>query len=406
LAILVVVLLAPWAVLAGVYAFSRSAPDASSPTAPASVRPGSERSAGGSVGPWGELTTTPVVISPPIEYVPAASGPVRAPEWYLPNVSLDEFRQLLRLFGMPPNQSAELLAATRPVADIRGLTARPGADLVRALSPEIRAKLYATLAHQPLNAPQYEAYRYPGTSVGEWLGSNIVSPETTRLVESLAYRHNGFTYFADLDVIRPAIADPAERQRLVKVLHRTPAMLIRVRVDDPRTLDALAEYWGRGGRRTDIRPLLDSLASEGGDQTIDISHLLPTFARTQLYRFPRVSAADFDRASNDSGLWTALNFFNAEPDDRLRDDDYALRQLRDQYYIIQNNLQLGDVVVFSDQNGRVFHSAVYVADDLVFGQHRSGPLSPWTIMPMSYVRRYYGDRVEAGRTFYYRPNQF
>ena len=164
------------------------------------------------------------------------------------------------------------------------------------------------------------------------------------------------------------------------------------------------EYWGRGGRRTDIRPLLESVVSSGQDRTIDISHLLPTLAREHLYRYPRVALGDFDKPSFVNCFWTALNFFNAEPDDRYLSSEFAIERLKRDYFIIHDQLQLGDVAAFVDPAGGIFHAAVYLADGLVFGKNGTSHLAPWSIVPMDRLKSYYPEHEDHWQVVYYRRN--
>src|SRR5690606_10465098 len=124
-------------------------------------------------------------------------------------------------------------------------------------------------------------------------------------------------YFADAAIVRAEIPDGGERQKLAKTLLRQPTMLVRLSVGDSAQVPGLVEYWGRGGRATDVRPLLESVAgaSQGGE--IDVVHLLPAFARNRLYRYPRLTAGDLEKPALANCLWTALNFFRPEPDDRF-----------------------------------------------------------------------------------------
>jgi hypothetical protein len=289
-----------------------------------------------------------------------------------------------------------LRATVREIPD--GLVIRPSNDLLARLSPDVRARVYVPLMRDERNRPQFEAYRYFGTTIDEWLGTRI-SPDTRRLVEPLIYRHEDFLYFADIDLVRSQIED-GELQRLVKALLRHSTVLAKLSIPEESELPAIVEYWGRGGRRTDIRPLLESIAQN--DAQIDISHLLPPLAREHLYRYPKITGADLDRPALNNCFWTALNFFNVEPDDRYLDLDFALTRLRSAYYVVHNDLQLGDVIAFLDDQFDVFHVAVYVADGLVFSKNGFSSLAPWTILPVEHLKGHYFQYAENWRLVFYR----
>ena len=351
-------------------------------------------------GPWGELDVTPIVISPPLEYLPRELPPVQPAAWALPGMDASAVRRLLTSAGLNPEDVEALVSRARPLegvgGDAGGVLLTPDADLIRRLPPATRAALYLELDKSDLNSAQEAAYRYFGASADDWLAGAAISPATRALVEPLIYRQGQFLFFADLDLVRPQIADRSELQSLRKRLLRQVTFIASLRVTDADDLDRITEYWGRGGRRTDIRPLLESIAEGGGRQAIDITHLLPTLARQQLYRYPRMTGADLDKPILANCLWTALNFFNAEPDDRLLDMDVAIATLKRDYYFVQDNFQLGDVVAFSDPAGNLFHAAVYIAGDLIFGKNGASALAPWTLLPLDHFEGHYLDEYERG----------
>jgi hypothetical protein len=354
-------------------------------------------------GPWGHLTRAPIVISPPVEYVPQRWGPVEPTLWHLPVATHDELTALLTATGMDPEHVSRLRATARPHARAGGFVLRPGTDLVGSLHPEVRARLYARLAASDLNVDQHTAFRFFGDSPAAWL-RGAVSPATLALVEPLVYRRGEFLYLADIQTVRAGLDDPAELQRLGKALYRQATLLVTLTIDDPADVPAVAEYWGRGGRRTDIRPLLESIAEGGASRSIDVSHLLPMLAREHLYRYSRVSVADHEKPLLANCLWTALNFFNHEPDDRLLDVQVALETLKRDYFLVHDGYQLGDVVAFADRHGNLFHAAVYLADGLVFGKNGHTPMAPWSILPIDRIRGHYVDDSDDWQVTFHRRN--
>jgi hypothetical protein len=261
------------------------------------------------------------------------------------------------------------------------------------------------LAKSPLNQDQGNSFRFFGTPA-EWLSGTLISPQTRALVEPLIYRDGNVLHFADAAIIRETIKEDDERQRLAKALLRQSTMLVRLSVTQDAEIPALAEYWGRGGRSTDIRPLLESVAGANAEGSIDIVHLLPSFARNRLYRYPKLTTSDLNKPLLANCLWSSLNFFRLEPDDRFLDVETALTSLREDYHIIEHGYQLGDIVGFLNSQGNLFHVAVYIADDLVFTKNGMSPVSPWTIMPLQRVKDYYRSHSDNPRLIYHRRNDF
>lgn len=352
-------------------------------------------------GLWGSLTATPIVISPPIEYVTDESGLREPTRWHFPKVAIADLEAFLRSTGIAPDAVARLVQSARPAPHVAGFTISPDPEFVRGLSPDVRARLYFTLASIPPNVAQAAPYRFHGASLEEWLPDNLVSAETRALVKPLVYQRDGFLFFSDLDLVRPRVADASELDRLVKGLNRQTTVLVTVDIDQPSRVREMAEYWGRGGRRTDIRPLLES-ASSRPSASVDIAHLLPALAREQLYRYPRVTEADLNRPALAWSLWTALNFFSDSPDMRLLDLDTAVARLRTDYYIVEDEFQLGDVIAFLDGTGNLIHVGVYLAGDLVFGKHGPSRLAPWTILPLDAIKGHYRAHADGWQVIYHR----
>lgn len=356
-------------------------------------------------GPWGPLTATPIVVSPPLEYVAADwARPEHADSWFFPGVSPDEVRNALGSFGLPADSVARLMANARQEPAIRGTIIVPDLQIVRTMNVEVRARLYSALAKHPLNSDQAHSFRFVGSDPDSWLRGSLISPETQALVRPLIYRAGEFMHFADAALVHREIVDSRERQRLAKTLLRQSTLLVTLTVSSSAEVAALADYWGMGGRRIDIRPLLESIAATG--RPLDIVHLLPSFGRNHLYRYPRPMTANYDKPLLANCLWSSLNFFAERPDDRFLDVATALETLKTGYHVVESDYRLGDIVAFVDQEGDLFHAAVYLADGLLFTKNGMSPVAPWTIMPAEQVIGYYGRNPKGQRLIYHRRNDF
>jgi len=392
-------------VIAGLIAGALYFKSSSETAAPVSSDPAKEpRTQSAAPGPWGHLTLTPIIISPPLEYVAADWGRNSGPdEWYFPGTSLEVMDAFLSAH-LSPEQVSRIRATARPDPRTKGLIVRPDPEMVRSFSPQERAGLYLELGKTSLNFDQANAFRFYGSSPEEWLRGSRISPRTRQLVEPLIYSDGDFLLFADPEAIRSQVKDAEELRRLAKTLLRQPTMLVELAIKNDSEIAGLADYWGRGGRRTDLRPILESVAEKGPDRSIDIIHLLPTLARNHLYRYPRLTAADLDKPLIANCLWTALNFFSARPDDRFLDVNVALNTLKRDYFIVETGFQLGDIIVFLDQNGNLFHVVVYLADGLVFTKNGTSPMAPWVITTLDQVKGYYRARSSNPRLMYHRRN--
>ena len=87
--------------------------------------------------------------------------------------------------------------------------------------------------------------------------------------------------------------------------------------------------------------MLESAADNSFNHSVDITYLLPDLARRLLYRYQKIGLAELEKSQLDNCFWTALNFFNDDPDDRLLDPKFALERLQQDYYLVHDELQLG-----------------------------------------------------------------
>lgn len=410
LSVITALVVVPWLVVGAWWLWPAAGRSDGAPASGAPVDPATEV---GQRGPWGELFVRPVTISPPIEYVSQSWGELQPSVWHFPPMTGDELEALLVSFGLAREDAAKLRNTARAATPVPGLFVVPDPALVQGLAADVRARIYLWLGRsalsgytdRPVNFDQTSSYRFFGDSIDQWLNEPL-SPETRRLVSPYIYRHNGFLYFADIEQVRSRIQDRDELQRLAKRLLRHSTLLVYLRVPENADLDAMAEYWGRGGRRTDLRPLLESLSTAepvaGVRRAIDVSHLLPPIVREHLYRYPRPSVEDLERPLLANCLWTALNFFSAEPDDRYLDPAVSLAALKSDYYIVQDNYQLGDVVAFADRAGNLVHVAVYLAGDLLFSKNGTSALSPWSILPLERFKGHYVEYADDWQITYHR----
>src|SRR5213079_1134695 len=109
-------------------------------------------------------------------------------------------------------------------------------------------------------------------------------------------------------------------------VHRRLTMMAQLILDRSSNLDAMVAYWDFKGRSKGLRSLFESVSRIPGGGELDISHVLTPFARQHLYAFPDPSDNP-EILRRDCG-WTALNFFNDEPDDHLSHPEYAAQVLQ------------------------------------------------------------------------------
>jgi hypothetical protein len=165
----------------------------------------------------------------------------------------------------------------------------------------------------------------------------------------------------------------------VKALSHQSAVLMGIRVWPDSDIDKIINYWSwpAGVRIVDVRPFLESLRREPDGGAASILYFLPPFARARLYTYPLPSQPG-DPAMDCH--WTTMNFFNETPDNRFSDPKYTVDYLLSHYYKIGKPTIYGDLIFLLNKNGNAIHSAVYLADDIVFTKNGNNFAQPWMLM--------------------------
>jgi len=340
-------------------------------------------------GSWGRLEVIPITIAPP----PEAMGKhlQNNPDglaWHFPNTSISRLPDILIELGLPDPLIVKLKSLAEFNDSIRGYTVRPSRELVLGMTPEVRAKFYVFLYAYQENEVLCDGFRFCGSSIDQWFGDVSLLPETKRLVTPLIYRYGSFLFFSDLQTIEPLLPSAEERIALLKALSRESTLLLKLELSPDSDVEALVRYWGRGGREREVRPIIESLANLPTKQSLDVTQLLPPFARRRIYTYPVVPAVVDSSVSHDCH-WSAFNFFSEKPDDRYGRFDTAFATFGKDYYRIFGNPQFGDLVLYVDDDAWTIHTAVYIAADIVFTKSGTSVVRPWMFMKLESMDDYY-----------------
>ena len=338
------------------------------------------------VGPWGRLTARARLLSPPAATVAAMDVPTAALDWVLPDMRRTEMADLLASLNVDAATFAALASAITPAPDIAGYRMQPSAQLVLALPRAARATLYRHLAQHPHNRSQINAHRFWGTSAQAWLAAADLQPATIALVEPLIYTQGHMLCFADIATVWPMIDDTAERHRLLTVLAQERTLELTLHIAHGQDIEPLVDWWGTLGRRDALRATFQRLADQPAGGQVDVTSLLPGFARGHLYRYPDPAATD-SRAIQRDCHWSALNFHRDRATDLFADDDTVARML-DEACDPVSEPRFGDLVVYQCGD-EVFHTAVYVAADVLFTKNGPRLSRPWMLLPAGAMIDFY-----------------
>ncbi|MDX1945941.1 MAG: hypothetical protein SFU86_11135 [Pirellulaceae bacterium] len=339
----------------------------------------------GQPGPWGRLELAPLGITPPPELIEQYQIVLERTVWTFPTLGQSQVQELLVRCGILPELAHDL--AARGQAGTEGWQLSPSLRELLEIPAEPRGKLYHWLGWSNAKSWQACAFRHFGDHFEDWLAGAALAPATIELIRPLVYNVGSYLMFADLPAVAGQIGDPAELRRLIAALAREATLLMQLHVRPGDNLEQLIAYWGRGGRVKQVRPLLESLAKIPRGRAIDVVHLLPDFARRRVFTFPDWLHDGHDHHRDCH--WSSLNFFSATPDDAYLDLNAVATAVSRDWRPSGEPPLLGDLAIFHDEQGHVFHSAVYIAGDILFTKNGPTPTRPWVLMPLPQMLRFY-----------------
>ena len=352
------------------------------------------------VPPWGELFVRDIKIQPPEEYLAFELQHISPPAWIFDGQSTAQVRQLMLSCGLTQEQVDRATSSGNVTASNANTTISPANDLVVSLSPQTRAKLYHELGHSPENQHMRFPFCYSGNGFEEAFTAEKVSPAVKTMVKNLMYQRGNLQCFSDYELVLLQIPDKEEQMRLLRALSGESAVMAGVRLRPDTDIDKLLGYWTWPGgvRLKDVQPLMESLKNVS-DGRIGLVYLLPQFARQRLYTFPMPSRPG-DPAMDCH--WSTMNFFNEVPDDHFTDPAYTVKYLESNYYQIAKPTKYGDIILFLDgDSNNAIHSAVYLADDIVFTKNGNNMAQPWMLMHLKDLTTKY-ESDGPGRLLIYR----
>ena len=203
-------------------------------------------------------------------------------------------------------------------------------------------------------------------------------------IERLAYPLGEALAFSDVPHLIGLSQSDAEDRLIMKTMTRTRTILVRLRIGADTDLGQLRDYWSMNSVRTDSVSILEGLVLSGGQEEIDITHLLPPLPRRLLYTFPTVSMG-MSGTFPDS-LWTAANFQNYQPISSPMGSAAFLRTMEKHYDSVEGERQFGDVLLVRRADGKGgIRSAVYIADDIVYTKNGRQLSRPWVLTELDRV---------------------
>lgn len=346
-------------------------------------------------GPWGELSCAPFTIAAPEEALPVRALAAKRTHWYFPNATESDIRVLLANADVPAPMRDALLEPDVLRTGEDGGDVTPSLAWLLALPTKARQGLYHRLAEIPADAGAL-TYLHKDTLDERFEGSGL-APQTLETFHKLCCEEGDYFVFTGLETMLAEMPAYDEKVRFLKALTRQKTLFLQLHVGPETDIDAMVRYWGKGAGTTDVRTKLQSLAKVKGGAWIGLPLLLPPLPLSQIYSYPLV------RENGVAGLppthdchWTSLNFFRLTPDPAFSDPKVVLEQFQKEYCTAPGDPEYGDVVLLMKPDGTLVHSAIYLADDIVYTKNGSTVVHPWMLSTTADLLKRYSFNLPAG----------
>ena len=329
--------------------------------------------------PWGDFEYTKLPLEEPHKRLPDTAQPLEAPRWFFQTDSRQQLVNLFNTSALTEDQKQGLIDERRWQRLSNGFYVFPPPQVVLEMSRAARERIYSILANEPANSAQCHPFRFRPESFEEWFAGTGLGFEQLELLRKLIYSQGGSLCFCD-GAIAQGLFSTNDFKRLVKSLYGERTFLMKLRVTPRTDIDSLVQYWDHGGRAEALRPFLESLAQLPGGGSINISLLLPPFARARLYTYAEAPSGDAPAPEN--CFWTAMNFFKEKPDNRFLNPEYVQLVLASDYEQISAPPGFGDIISLQGDDGTPIHMCAYLADEVVFTKNGRDYIEPWVLMKL------------------------
>ena len=329
------------------------------------------------IPPWGRLVETTVMLERPL----AAFDRGRPSEirWFFPTTTREELHKMIQSAGLPEKEQAQLMDQSRWQFLSNAIVVHPPLELVRDMAETPRQRLYTILARHPENPTQQFPFVFRG-EFDDWISGCNVSENLLREMRRMVFKKGGTLVFSDMDYFH-ITASPNEAQALARQLSRVPTLLLTLQLDEHSDLQGLIRYWVLPERKLETEPLLKSLALVRGGTTVDVEMFLPPLADSLLYSYPQKRAG---LPAQPNCVWSSMNFFNTQPDNRFLEERFTGEVLNSQYRVVPKADAFGDILMLykpaPDGGMDMIHMCVHVADNIVFTKNGGDVYAPWVLM--------------------------
>jgi hypothetical protein len=342
------------------------------------------------LGSWGELFTQDISLERPVEYLNDEMRAIQTPVWTFRGMNIAQVKALFVANGLTQQETDKALSPDRVSSRGTDTVFKPSEEFVFSLGPEARARLYEPMRGLDVNLYLEWPYYYPKDSIESVFTDVRLHPDDLALFKKLVYGGKDAWRFTDFETLMGKIPSLERRVAMTASLSRQTAVLARLCIRPDTDIDKVAAYWGHvpNVHFIDVRPMLEALKRLPKGGTVSLLYMLPPFARERLYTYALPPAPG--EPVRDCH-WSTFNFCSVKPDDRFSHPAECLRYIDENFYKVAQPGVYGDVLLFTYDKDKIKHSAVYLADDLVFTKNGQNYTMPWMIMRIADLRAMYPD---------------
>jgi len=358
-------------------------------------------------GPWGNLGFLPITIAAPAELLSVRNNEEKPVRWFFPGQSREGLALYLDFLKVAARERDAFFKAGQFQAQPNGVEVVPPREFVFGVEPKALHAIYQTLASSRNNDWLREYFM--ASQLDEVFKHSNVRPETVALLRQASAVYGRYLVCYALTYVVSAIPTYEEKVDFLKAISKQETMLAKLRVTPQSDINALASYWGKACWSTDVKALLESLSHVPGGGQLDIIELLPPLPTSLLYTYPPPQNPLNGAVVKRDCQWTSFNFFRDPPDPRFNDAAYILQELKTEYYPIKSDPRFGDVLLFFTPKGDIIHSAVFLADDVVFTKNGDNATRPWIFSTIEDLVGLYSFNVTPGKELglqYYRHKYY
>lgn len=343
-----------------------------------------------STGPWGTIEYYHFYLEAPVELTSKFRLPSTITRWAFKQSEALTLPALLSKIGLKHELIGRLVTPGRTSADGINLYLFPTRDDVESIPSDVRSKLYAELARNPLNEFYAAPVLFLSDTVEEWAEDSDLPEMIVSKLTALSYHRGKSLAFSDIPLLMSYAESESQAHMIFSKLTRVRTLLARLVIHNDEDISKLIGYWtvSSGGlRHKEIEPLLTAIRRTKGVEYIDLLHVLPPLARKLLYTYVDPKQATLGRFPDCH--WTSLNFFNYEPQNFYLDSRLASSAILENFSPVSTPYYYGDILMFMDREKQVIHSCIYLGGDLVFTKNGANISSPWILLQLDDLMQMY-----------------